>query len=53
MMTVKQPYTCYDYRREMVLVCLRNRMNDPALSEDEKQSILREIHRLEKELGLE
>ena len=52
-MTGKQPYTCYDYRREMVLVGLRNRLNDPALTEDEKQSILKEIHHLEKEMGLE
>jgi hypothetical protein len=36
----------------MVLLGLRNRLNSPELSEEEKQSILVEIRRLEEEIGM-
>ena len=37
----------------MVLLGLRNRLNEPGLSEDEKQNILTEIRRLEEEIGMD
>ena len=46
------PYTCHDYRKEMILLGLRNRLNAPGLSEEEKQHILAEIRRLEEEIGM-
>ena len=51
-MPVKQPYTCQDYRKEMILLGLRNRLNSTELSEEEKQSILTEIRRIEEEIGM-
>ena len=51
-MPVKQPYTCQDYRKEMILVGLRKRLNSVELSEEEKQSIIEEIRRLEEEIGM-
>jgi hypothetical protein len=47
-----QPYTCQDYRKEMVLLGLRNRLNASELSEEERFRILTEIRRLEKEMGM-
>jgi len=46
------PYTCLDYRKEMNLLGLRNRLNAPELYEEEKQRILAEIRRLEEEIGM-
>ena len=36
----------------MILLGLRNRLNTPELSEEEKQNILSEIRRLEEEIGM-
>jgi hypothetical protein len=51
-MSANHPYTCHDYRKEMVLLGLRNRLNTSELSEEEKQNILSEICRLEEEIGM-
>jgi hypothetical protein len=45
-------YTCVDYREEMILLGLRRRLEDPALSEDEKSVILSRIQELEKSLDM-
>lgn len=47
-----KPYTCSDYRQEMILAGLRRRLADPSLSEEEKASLLRQIRRLEEEMGM-
>ena len=47
-----QPYTCQDYRKEMVLLGLRNRLNTSELTEEERLKILTEIRRLEEEMGM-
>ena len=40
-------YTCADYREEMILVGLRQRLNQVDLTEKEREKIVREINRLE------
>ena len=52
-MSDKLPYTCRHYREEMVLLSLRKRLSDPALTEDERQAIEKEIVCLEVQMGME
>ncbi len=40
-------YTCADYREEMILVGLRQRLNQADLTETERIEIIEEIDRLE------
>ena len=51
-MTAKTVYTCNDYREEMTLLALRNRLKDNGLSMDERRQIEEEIRRLEKRIGM-
>jgi len=46
-------YTCADYRTEMILVGLRERLKNEDLSEAEKALIEAEIRKLEILMGLE
>jgi hypothetical protein len=46
------PYTCADYREEMILLSLRKRLEDPDVSEDEKPVIQARIQQLEKSLDM-
>ena len=48
-----QSYTCSDYRQEMMLLSLKNRLGSQGLSKDEKQSLMREIAAIEKQMGLD
>lgn len=54
-MTDKQPpatpYTCNDYRAEMILLALRQRLQRPDLSEEERRQLAAEITRLEESIG--
>jgi len=45
-------YTCNDFRQEMILVGLQRRLQQSELSEEERRSLLEEIEKLEKEMGL-
>ena len=45
-------YTCNDYRDEMTLLALRNRLNSASLSEEERRKIEQEIKRFEKRVGM-
>lgn len=45
------PYTCQEYREEMVLVGLRQRLAKPGLTDKERAVLEQEIARVEKELG--
>jgi len=51
-MPKKPPYTCADYREEMILLGLRRRLEDPGLSEEEKPAIQARIQELEKSLDM-
>jgi len=45
-------YTCADYRAEMILVGLRQRLSRADLDEKEREEIIREIDRLETAMGM-
>jgi hypothetical protein len=44
-------YTCKDYREEMILLALRQKLQLPHLTDEEKTKLTEEIVRLEKALG--
>jgi hypothetical protein len=46
-------YTCADFRVEMILLSLKQRLQCESLGEKEKHDILLKIEQLEKEMGLE
>ncbi|MDP4727257.1 MAG: hypothetical protein NWS07_08180 [Desulfobacterales bacterium] len=46
-------YTCRQYREEMILLGLRKRLNVPELSDRERQTIEKEIRRLEAQMGMD
>ncbi len=48
-----QPYTCADYREEMMLLGLQRRLNRPDLEEAEKRDIQEAIRRLKSRMGLD
>ena len=52
-MQPKSTYTCNDYREEMRLLGLKNRLNEKKLSKTEKQAIEAEITKLEKALRMD
>lgn len=45
-------YTCNEYREEMILLGLQKRLANPDLSKEEKEAILKEIARVEEQMGL-
>lgn len=44
-------YTCNDYREEMVLLGLRQKLQRSDLTKEEKTKLMEEISRLEKAIG--
>jgi hypothetical protein len=46
------PYTCNEYRIEMILLGLNNRLNQENLTQEERQKIEEEIVRLESDMGM-
>ena len=46
------PYNCSHYRDEMTLLALRRRLNEAALSEEQRRRISEEIRRFEKRMGM-
>jgi hypothetical protein len=44
-------YTCKDYREEMILLALPQKLQLPHLTDEEKTKLTEEIVRLEKALG--
>ena len=49
----KPRYTCADYRKEMILVSLKRRINKGSLSDEERDKLLSEIRRLESEMNMD
>lgn len=45
-------YTCNEYREEMILVNLHNRLQQESLTEEERLKIQKEIEKLEEQMGL-
>jgi len=52
-MSPKKPYTCSDYRQEMMLASLRKQLSDPDLGPEDKQRLEEQIAQLEKQMGLD
>lgn len=54
---IQEPSTlqtgCSEYRREMVLLGLKRRLEDPGLSEAEKRPLAETVRRLERQMGLD
>ena len=46
-------YTCTDYRTEMILVSLRQRLKQEDLNDDEKREILLQIEEIEAAMELD
>lgn len=51
--SVKQQYTCTDYRAEMILLSLNRRLCNEHVSDEEKIAIKAEIKRVEKQMGMD
>lgn len=49
----RSPYTCNDYRAEMILLSLEQRLNRPGLKEDEKRALEAEIKKVRVQMGME
>ncbi len=49
----KSGYTCQDRRQEMILLGLRNRLQQTDLSPEDRDKILQEIHALQRQMGLD
>ncbi len=45
-------YTCNEYREEMILLGLRQRLQKKDLTEEDRIKLSKEIDRLEKAIGL-
>ena len=46
-------YTCNEYREEMILLGLQKRLSSPDLTSKEKESLLKEIAKVEKQMGID
>jgi hypothetical protein len=44
-------YTCNEYREEMIVLALRQKLQHPNLTAEERAGLIEEIARLEKALG--
>ncbi len=45
-------YTCLEYREEMILLGLQKRLSSKNLTPEEKESLLKEIQKVEEEMGI-
>ena len=45
-------YTCSDYRLEMILLSLKRRLQDEKLNKKDYENLLKEIQKIEVEMGL-
>ncbi len=47
------PYTCREYREEMILLALQKKLSAPDLTPEEKQQLLTEIAAVEARMGMD
>ena len=47
-----KPYTCTEYRQEMILLSLQRRLADPNLDPVEKQRLKEQIRKIEKDMDM-
>lgn len=50
---MKQPYTCTDYRQEMILVGLKQQLANPDLDPAERKRLEDEVRKLEAAMGMD
>ena len=48
-----QSYTCSDFREEMILVALKNRLASENLTDEERGALEKRIKELESSIGLD
>lgn len=48
-----KPYTCNDYRQEMILAGLQRQLARPDLTDAEKKHLKEQIRKLEAEMGMD
>jgi hypothetical protein len=46
------PYTCKEYREEMILLALQRKLQRSDITEEERRTLVAEITRLEEKIGL-
>ncbi|MBC8441903.1 MAG: hypothetical protein H8D87_19725 [Deltaproteobacteria bacterium] len=46
-------YTCNEYREEMILLGLQKRLSSKGLTQKEKESLLKDIAKVEKQMGID
>ena len=46
-------YTCNEYREEMILLGLQKRLSSKEITLEEKERLLKEIARVEKQMGID
>ncbi len=51
--TPKGPYTCGDYRQEMVLLALKKRLVEEDMTPEARRVMEEEVARLEEEMGMD
>jgi len=44
-------YTCKEYREEMIVLALRQKLHNPDLPENERDDLEKELARLEEQIG--
>jgi hypothetical protein len=47
-----KPYTCTEYRQEMILLSLQRRLAEPNLDPAEKQRLEEQIRKIEKDMDM-
>jgi hypothetical protein len=47
------PYTCREYREEMILLSLQKKLSAPDLTREEKAQLLTEIAAVEARMGMD
>ena len=47
------PYTCMEYREEMLLLSLQRRLSSEDLSEEEREGLKQQIKALEASMGMD
>lgn len=52
-MASSNPYTCSEYREEMLLLSLERRLNTEDLTEEEREGLKRQIRDLEASMGMD
>ncbi|MEX1301195.1 MAG: hypothetical protein AB1Z38_05125 [Desulfotignum sp.] len=47
------PYTCREYREEMILLALQKKLSAPDLTPEQKERLLKEIASVEARMGMD